>query len=644
VEFKDRLLMLGGENVPDVKDVQRVMTANGYQPIEATFEKPDGQVYSISVTPIRPPFADLISMFGIPYLVGLQLLMIGFWAYRIKPNLWESRALTVFTSGVCIMLATFLDISMTHNATILWSLAILLSAGGMFHLALVFPQPVQFVRANPGLRYLPWFLMALLVPVMVVAVYFPPTPFFYISAWQIGYVCFILGFITFITILVWRIIRSRSPIVRQQSRVILFGIFLGFLPIIIYAVSLITGSLMEFHAWLIFPPLVLFPLSITYAILRFRLLDVDSILVRLTTYAAMTLIVVAAFYGLLALVSFAVGKTVTANNPFLIATYLFLLVIGLTPLRSFIQSSIDRIFYRAPADYRRALTLLSRALVTTPSLSQALNLLEEQLQQALAPEKFIIHLYNDELGEYVPHATRETSAPPYQADDPLVELIDSALAPVWLHPDGDLTKSLLKSGGDYEKLRGFTFVPLRFKRRLTGFMSLGPRRSGELYNTNDLDFLIAVANQSALALENARLFENLRRSLNQTTEMKNLMDNILSSVSTGIITTDLKKNITLFNRAAENMLGVSGDKVMGKPLASVLPELSAELYTVNAPQQKVIDLTSDTSGSSERKSMSLRLSLSPLQDANLEPKGTAIVFEDLTARSEQETANQPGIG
>jgi len=387
VTFKDRLVELNGQAVPSVNDVQQTLSANGYQTIQATFQKPDGKIYSISITPIRPPLSDVISLFIVPYLVGLSFLVIGFWAYRIKPDLWESHALALFVSGMSVMLPSFLDISTTHHASILWSLGILQSAGGLFYLAFVFPQPMRFLRSSPNLRYLPWLVVGLLVPMMVIAIYFPPSdPFFYITAWQIGYVAFILSFIFFIGVLIWRIVSAQSPIVRPQSRVILFGSFLGFLPVLIYIGSLITGTLIEFRAWLVFPSLVLFPLSITYAILRYRLLDVDAILVRAVTYIIMTIIIIAVFYGLLALLSFALEKTIQANNPVVIAAYLFILVIGLTPLRNLIQASIDRVFYRAPADYRRALSAISQALVVTPNLNQTLLLLEDQLQQAIAPE------------------------------------------------------------------------------------------------------------------------------------------------------------------------------------------------------------------------------------------------------------------
>jgi PAS domain S-box-containing protein len=643
VAFKEQLVALNGEAVPDIRDVQRLLTANGYQPIQATFLKPDGQTYSISITPIHPPLVDVLSMFVVPYIVGLLFLIIGFWAYRIKPHLWESRALALFVSGISVMLTTFLDISMTHHASILWSLALLQSAGGLMYLTLVFPQPIRFVRKVPLLRYLPWVFVGLFVPMMGIAIYFPPSPFFYITAWQIGYGCFFLGFISFIAVLVWRIVFAQSPVVRQQSRVILFGGFLGFLPVLIYIGSLISGMLIEFRAWLVFPPLILFPLSITYAILRYRLLDVDAILVRIVTYTLMTMVVIATFYGLLALLSVAFEKTIQASNPLVIATYLFILVIGLTPLRNIIQGSIDRLFYRAPADYRRALSALSRALVVTPNLTQTLRLLEDQLQQAIAPEKFMIYLYNDDLGEYFPHATQMDSAPPYQLDAPLIQLLASSQNPIWIPPDGPVPALLQSTASSYQRLMGFTFVPLRYEGRLIGFMALGPRRSGDLYNSNDLDFLAAVANQSTLALENARLFANLRRTLDQTLEMKNLMDDIFSSIATGIITTDLKKDITLFNRAAENIFGIPVKNVLGRSLSKVLPGLGAELEsaTFNVLKQSIINLNSELSSSlPERNNLYLRLSLSPLRDAHLDTKGTTIVFEDLTERHQLEAERE----
>ncbi|MEW6404149.1 MAG: adenylate/guanylate cyclase domain-containing protein [Chloroflexota bacterium] len=642
-QYLDRLVEINGQPVPDIRDVERVLLINGYQPVEATFLRPSGEHYTLEITPVRPSVSDIVSLFVVPYLVGILFLAIGLWAYRLKPQLWESRALALFASGVCMMLVTFLDISMTHHATIVWSFAILLTAGGIMYLALVFPKPVRFVRANPRLRYLPWGVMAILVPVMFMAVYFPPDPYFYTTAWQTGYLFIMLGFALLIGMLITRIIKGESPIVRQQSRVIFFGVIIGLLPVLSYLAGLILGLLPQFHAWLYFPPLVLFPLSVSYAILRYRLLDVDAVLVRVLTYVLMTVVVIVTFYALLAALAFIFGGAIAANNPLVIAAYLFILGVGLTPLRNIIQTAIDRLFYRAPADYRRVLTNLSQSLTVTPKLDQTLRLLEEQLQQTLAPERFAIYLYNDDLGEYFPHATREDSAPPYQVHSPLIRLLASSSTPIWVPLDGPLPPELKDSATPTVRLRGFTFVPLRYEGRLIGFLSLGPRRSGDPYTRDDLDFLAAVASQSTLALENARLFTNLRRTLDQTLEMKNLMDDIFASVATGIITTDVKDQITLFNRAAAQIFGIPVDDVLGHRLSKALPGFGTELEQATASvvkENNTILNTELSSTSPTRGNLYLRLSLSPLRDAYLVTKGTTIVFEDLTERYKLEAERE----
>jgi PAS domain S-box-containing protein len=174
-------------------------------------------------------------------------------------------------------------------------------------------------------------------------------------------------------------------------------------------------------------------------------------------------------------------------------------------------------------------------------------------------------------------------------------------------------------------------------------MMLGPRRSGDLYTSDDLDFLAAVAAQSTLALENVRLFANLRHNLDQTLEMKNLMDNIFSSIATGIITTDLERCVTLLNRAAENILGVEVSKVIGEPLAQAVPGFGTDMANAaNGTLNKGESFISTELNNQvpERGDLYLRLSVSPLRDAYLGTKGATLVFEDLTERHKLEAERE----
>lgn len=643
VKYLDQLVTLNGEKLTSVRDFERIIAANGYEPIQASFVRPDGQPYDVEITPIEFPLTDFASLFVVPYLMGLAFLGIGLWAYRLRSDLWESRALLYFVSGVTVLTTTLFEISTTRYTNTLWGLGVLLSAGGLMYLALVFPQPTRMVRANPRLRLLPWGVLALLAPMMVIVVLAPPSPYTYTYWWQLGYLCIVVGFLFLVSVLSWRILRGQSNIIRQQSRVIIFGTTLALLPIIVYLALLGSGHVTEFHAWIFFPPMLIMPLSITYAILRFRLLDVDRILSRLLAYLLTTAVALGAFYGLIALLSLLLQNAMQATDPLVIAAYLLLLAAGLMPARNLIQRAIDRLFYRSPADYRRALISLSRKLVITPDLSQTLRTMEEQLQQALAPEKFVIYLYNDEMGKYFPHASREDSAVPYQVEDPLIHLMLKTAAPIWLPPSGELPEELRTKTGNYRRLKGYTFVPLHYEEKLIGFLMLGPRRSGDLYTSDDLDFLAAVAAQSTLALENARLFTNLRQTLEQTMEMKNLMSDIFASISTGVITTDLDRKVTLFNHAAEQILGLEAWQVMGRRLSRAVPGLGVDLDDVTAStlnEGAVILGTELMRQVPPRGDVVLRLSCAPLRDAHLGTKGATLVFEDLTERRKLEAEQE----
>jgi two-component system, NtrC family, sensor kinase len=441
--------------------------------------------------------------------------------------------------------------------------------------------------------------------------------------------------VLFLAMLTWRILRSNSPIVHQQSRVIIFGATLAFAPMMIFYLlpTALSSNPVEFRASIYFPLLIIFPLSITYAILRYRLLDVDRLLANVLTYTLTTAVALAAFYGLVALLSLVIRQTVRPDNLLLIALYLLALVLGLSPLRRLVQRTIDRLFYRSPADYRRVLNILSSSLVVTPDLERTLQLLSEQLQQALAPEEFVIYLYDDERTLYEPHSRNGRNIPALRADDPLVRTIRAASAALWFPPSSDLPAELGKAA-TYHDLGCFTFVPLNYEDSLIGFMALGLRRSGDPYTSDDLDFLSIVAGQSALALENARLFTNLHRTLDQTLEMKNLMDDIFASIATGVITTDVEHKVTLFNRAAETIPGIPVNDLLGKSLPDALP-LWPDLETAatEAVENGAITLSRDvTPKLPSHGDLYLRLSCSPLRDAYLGTKGATIVFEDLTER------------
>ena len=109
-------------------------------------------------------------------------------------------------------------------------------------------------------------------------------------------------------------------------------------------------------------------------------------------------------------------------------------------------------------------------------------------------------------------------------------------------------------------LRSILCVPLKVKDDVIGVIYADNRIRAGIFTEAERNLLTAFANQAAVAIENARLFESVRRTLAEVTELKNLMDNVFASIASGVITADIEDQITLCNRAAGEILGQDGSR------------------------------------------------------------------------------------
>jgi PAS domain S-box-containing protein len=188
-------------------------------------------------------------------------------------------------------------------------------------------------------------------------------------------------------------------------------------------------------------------------------------------------------------------------------------------------------------------------------------------------------------------------------------------------------------------LRSILCVPLKVKNDLIGVIYADNRIRTGIFAESERNLLVAFANQAAVAIENARLFSSLKHTLEEVTGLKNLMDNIFASIASGVITADIQNQITLTNRAAENILGCNSDAIVGhmltETLASVSKDLEPHLTEVRETDKAVTDLEI-SHVSPTRGNVAWRFNLSPLKDAGQKTQGVAIVLDDLTERKKLE--------
>jgi PAS domain S-box-containing protein len=188
-------------------------------------------------------------------------------------------------------------------------------------------------------------------------------------------------------------------------------------------------------------------------------------------------------------------------------------------------------------------------------------------------------------------------------------------------------------------LRSILCVPLMLKSKLIGVIYTDNRIRTGIFSESDRDLLLAFANQAAVAIENARLFSSLKRTLEEVTELKNLMDDVFASIVSGVITADVRDQITLCNRAAASILGHTTAEIVGRRLDEISPSFASDiqphLNSVRKSEQPIVGLELSPL-MPERGHVDWHLNLSPLKDAGSKTQGVAIVLDDLTERKKLE--------
>ncbi|HEX9330738.1 MAG TPA: adenylate/guanylate cyclase domain-containing protein [Anaerolineales bacterium] len=188
-------------------------------------------------------------------------------------------------------------------------------------------------------------------------------------------------------------------------------------------------------------------------------------------------------------------------------------------------------------------------------------------------------------------------------------------------------------------LRSILCVPLTVKAKIIGVIYADNRIRSGIFSESDRDLLLGFADQAAVSIENARLFSSLKRTLEEVTELKNLMDDVFASIVSGVITADVQDQITLCNRAASSILGYASAEIVGRKIEDIIPSFANDilphLASVRKSDQPIVGLELSNT-LPERGYVDWRFNLSPLKDAGQKTQGVAIVLDDMTEQKKLE--------
>ncbi len=521
IEVGDTLEAIDGEPVdrwlPERLRQLETGVANTYR-----IRKRDGGRLEASLYPVPPgsrrPVYGLVVDVGLP-LVGAVYLAIGIIVWRLRPDRAASWAFLLF----CSTMATALfgaGWSRGPRWDFQW-LNLPLIGATAFHLFTIFPLEPAWVLRRPGLRgalYLPGLLIgALATAEGVVAVPGGWRTLAFLFPIGVGFAC--MG------ILAWER-RKVADGASDRADVVLLGGLVSFLPVLLVGIAhfALGLTLPWFLAALWF---ALFPLAVGYGIARKGLFDIRGLARSSVAYGFATLAITGLYALLITSADAAFGLIrVNARSPWFNVAFLFLAILAFNPLRDRLQAFVDRWFDRDRTSYRRAVREISEAMVSMLSIREIVDRILVAARDSMGLERALVLIVDDDDRMLRAAASRgdwEDEALAYEipADHPVARQL-------WMRrlmlgrtdfddePDPELREACRDV---FDTLEVELLVPILFGVDLLGVIAVSRKLSGDRIDVRDRGLLRTLANQSAIAIENAKAYDEIAQ-LNENLEAR----------------------------------------------------------------------------------------------------------------------------
>ncbi len=455
---------------------------------------------------------------------------------------------------------------------------------------------------------------------------------------------FTLYFIGSLVILFHNRISLGSPELRQQMKWIVTGTTVAIVPffflyVLPFLMNLEITPLMQASIL----SLAFLPLSFAYAIMKYRLMDVDIIFKSGAAYFIASAVVLGLYFLLIGLSGLIFQYIFPGSNNLAVALSALVVAFLFTPIRRRVQEEIDRFFYKEEYKYRQSLIEFGQTLSTESSLKTLTSTIIDRVNKSLNVKTIAIFLRlptEPETYELVAHiGLSNLPARPVHFKIPERFLIRGLEVPTlagqfFENGESDWLYSLNEF---YEKLSLHYFQPLVHRNEQIGVIALGKGPEGTFLSSEDLELLGMLSGYAAIALENAKLYTSLQNKARELELLKAYSENIIEGINVGVVAVNNSGTITTWNQTMEELYGMESLRATGKRFTDVFPaDVYASILRALGRDSFVTDRTMQIyklfleNLRGEKKFVNL--TLSPFQDSSGMTIGTLLVFDDISSK------------
>ena len=437
-------------------------------------------------------------------------------------------------------------------------------------------------------------------------------------------------------------LRQQNPLRRQQLKWLTRGTLLTVIPFtVLDVIPFLTGiTVPSVLVKLGGICLIFLPLTFSWAIVRYRLMDVDLIFKRGVTYTLATAALVGLYFGAVAVAAELVHTRLPSAGAWGLIAAIIITAQLFEPLKRAIQDRVDRVFDHKRYDYRQTLITFGRGLSSQTDLNRLLSSIVDRLSETLLVARVAI-FFPDAHGGYRLMASH--GLPPHVQSwesHPGMSFLNFDQPEAGTHIFLENPQQVLHLDQEERQAAALLdlnyYLPCRLQQKTIAIIGLGRTTHGDFLTSEDVELLESMASYIGIAIQNARLYASLEQKISEYERLKEFNENIVESINVGVFAVDLEERVESWNAQMEVMYAMSRQEAVGQYLRDILPANFVTEFLRLKDEPGVHNLYRFRLQTRSGENRCANVAIAPLVSRNFEVVGRIIIVDDITERMELE--------
>jgi PAS domain S-box-containing protein len=401
--------------------------------------------------------------------------------------------------------------------------------------------------------------------------------------------------------------------------------------------------------------LILLPLTFSWAIVRYRLMDVDLIFKRGVAYTLATAALVGLYFGIVALIAEVVHTRLHYIGEWGLVAAVIVTGLVFDPLKRIIQNRVDRLFDQKSIDYRETLVEFGSELNAQTDLRALVNSIVERLPQTMLVTRVAVFLAQEEYAEFSPTKSKFSLAASHglsqqvlsNADSLDLGFLDFDRRDASGHLFFETPQSVLRLP-EHERQTAAAldlnyYVPCRAARHegsgrsTIAVLGLGRTGDGDFLSSEDMELLESLAGYIGIAIQNAQLYRRLEQKMLDFERLRDFNENIVESINIGVFAVDLEDRVESWNAQMEVMYATPRADALSRNLRDVFPSEFMQEFDRLRGEHGVCTLYKFRLPTPTGESRTANITVAPLLNRDFQAVGRIVIVDDITDRINMET-------